>query len=109
MGIGVQSEACGEVTQHTTDSLDVHTVLQGDGSEGVVEVVKSDLRDACSFEDALQHIVNAVRGDGTAVGGREHILVIGFPLLCCVFHYTTRTKSAKNYTVKFWIHKNSAF
>ena len=45
MGIGVQGEACGEVTQHAGYGLDVHTVLQGDGCEGVTEVVESDFRD----------------------------------------------------------------
>ena len=31
MCIGVKSEACGEVTQHTGHRLDVHTILEGDG------------------------------------------------------------------------------
>ena len=35
MGVGVQGEACGEVTQHAGYRLDVHAVLQGDGGEGV--------------------------------------------------------------------------
>jgi len=35
MGIGVQGEASGEVTQHAGHRLDVHTVLQGNGGEGV--------------------------------------------------------------------------
>ena len=35
MGVGVQGEACGEVTQHTGYGLDVHTVLESDGGEGV--------------------------------------------------------------------------
>ena len=35
MGIGVQGEACGEVTQHAGYGLDVHTVLQRNGGEGV--------------------------------------------------------------------------
>ena len=43
MGIGVQGEACGEVTQHAADGLDVHAILECDGSEGVAEVVESDL------------------------------------------------------------------
>ena len=30
MGIGVQGEASGEVTQHAGYSLDVHAVLQGE-------------------------------------------------------------------------------
>ena len=61
MGIGVQGEASVEVTQHAGQRLDVHTVLQGNGGEGVAEVVESDLRDAGSFENALQHIVHTIR------------------------------------------------
>jgi len=34
MGVGVQGEACGEVTEHAADRLDVHTVLQCNGGEG---------------------------------------------------------------------------
>ena len=48
MSVGVQGEACGEVAQHTGHGLNVHSVLQGDGCEGVAEVVESDLRDTCS-------------------------------------------------------------
>ena len=39
MGIGVQGEACGEVTQHAADGLDIHSVLECDGCEGVSEVM----------------------------------------------------------------------
>ena len=35
MGIGVQGEASGEVTQHTADRLNIHSVLQRDGCESV--------------------------------------------------------------------------
>ena len=75
MGIGVQSEACGEVTQHAGHRLNIHAVLKRNGGEGVAEVMESDLRDASSFEDALQHIVDAVRGDGTAIGRGKHVNV----------------------------------
>ena len=81
MGIGVQGEVCGEVTQHTGHRLDVHTVLERDGGEGVSEVMESDLRDARPFKHTLQHIVHAVRGDGTAVGGREHMGVVSLAFL----------------------------
>lgn len=81
MGIGVQGESCGEVTQHTADRLNVHTVLECNGGESVTEVVESDLRDARSFKHTLEHIVDAVRGDGTTVGRGKYILVIGFPFL----------------------------
>ena len=64
MGIGVQGEACGEVTQHAGHRLDVHSVLESDGCEGVAEVMESDLRDANPLQNPLQHIVDTVRGDG---------------------------------------------
>ena len=35
MGVGVQGEACGEVAEHAGYGLDVYTVLQGQGGEGV--------------------------------------------------------------------------
>ena len=76
MGVGVQGEAGGEVPQHTTDCLDIHSVLEGDGGEGVAEVVKSDLRDASSLQHSLEHIVDTVRGDGAAVGRGEYIGVM---------------------------------
>lgn len=41
MGIGVQSEACGKVTQHAADGLDIHSVLQCDGCEGVTKLVEA--------------------------------------------------------------------
>ena len=69
MGVGVQGEACGEVAQHAGDGFDIHTVLEGDGGEGVAEVVEPDLRDACSLQHTLEHIINAVRGDGANLGG----------------------------------------
>ena len=81
MGIGVQSEPGREVAQHAADRLDIHTILQCQGCEGVAEVVESDLRDASPFENALQHIVHAIRGDGAAVGRGKHIGIIGFLFL----------------------------
>ena len=76
MGISVQGEACGEVTQHTGHRLDIYSVLESDGCEGVAEVVESDLRDASPFEDMLQHIVDAVLRDGAI------IMKIGSAYLC---------------------------
>ena len=81
MGIGIQGEACGEVAQHAADRFDVHTVLQRNGCEGVAEIVEPDLRDASPLQHPLEHIVDAVRRDGTAVGRGEHIGVVGFGFL----------------------------
>ena len=60
MGVGVQGEAGGEMTEHTGHSLYVHTVLQGYGCKGVSEVVESDLGDACSCQYSFEHIVYAI-------------------------------------------------
>ena len=81
MGIGIQGEACGEVTQHTGHRLDIHTILERDGCEGVAQIVESDLRDASPFQHPLEHVVYTVRGDGATVGGGEYILVIGLGFL----------------------------
>ena len=68
MGVGVEREAGGEMAEHTADRLDVHAILEGDGCEGVAEVVESDFRDACPCQYSFEHIVHAIRGDGATVG-----------------------------------------
>ena len=68
MGIGVEGEPCGVVSEHTRHRFDVHPVLQCDGGECVPEVVKSDFWQSCAFENPLKHMIHAVRGDGAAVG-----------------------------------------
>lgn len=47
VGVGVQSEAGGEVAQHTADGLDVYAVLEGQGGKGVAEVVEAYLWQSC--------------------------------------------------------------
>ena len=44
VGIGVQGEACGEVTQHAGHGLDVHTILESDGGESVPLRYNNDKR-----------------------------------------------------------------
>ena len=44
MGVGIQGEACGEVTEHAGHRLDVHAVLEGDGGEGVPLRYNNDKR-----------------------------------------------------------------
>ena len=75
MGMGVQGEACGEVTQHAGHRLDIHTILEGNGSEGVSEVVESYFRDTHSLKNLLEHIIRTVRGDRSTV---LHTKVPGF-------------------------------
>ncbi len=81
MGVGVEGEAGGEMTEHTADCLDVHAILEGDGCKGVAEVVESDFRDACPCQYSFEHIIHAVGRDRTAVGRGEYILVIGLGFL----------------------------
>ena len=60
VGVGVQGEAGGEVTQHAGHRFYIHTVLQGDGGEGVAEIVEPDLWDPGSGQHSLEHIVDTV-------------------------------------------------
>ena len=76
MGIGVQGEACGEVTQHTGHRLDIHSILQGDGGEGVSEVVEPDLWDTRPLQYTLQHIGHIIRSDNAQLSGGHEVLII---------------------------------
>ena len=49
VGIGIQGESCGEVAQHAGHRLDIYSVLQRNGCEGVAESMESDLQDASFF------------------------------------------------------------
>lgn len=49
MCIGVQGEACREVSQHAGYRLDVHSVLEGDSGEGVPKSWNSILNLYYSF------------------------------------------------------------
>ena len=44
MGVGVQGEACGEMTQHAGHGFDFHAVLQSEGGEGVAQVMEPSCR-----------------------------------------------------------------
>ncbi len=76
MGVGVQGEAGGEVAEDGGDRLDVHAVLQGNGGEGVAEIVEADFRDACSCQHSFQHVVHTVRGDRATCWTGEYIFAI---------------------------------
>ena len=72
VGIGVQGEPCGEVTQHPGHRFHVHSVLQGQGSESVAQVVEPHLGQSCPFQHPMEHMQHTVRGDRPAIGGRKH-------------------------------------
>ena len=60
VGVGVQGEAGGEVTQHSGHCLDVHAILQCDGCKGMSQVVKPDLWDTSPCQHSLQHIIDTI-------------------------------------------------
>ena len=61
MGIGIQGEACREVPQHAGHGLDIHSVLECDGGEGVAEIMESDLGNPRPFQHSFQHIIDTIR------------------------------------------------
>ena len=67
MGIGVQGKPSREVTQHPGHRLDIHSVLQSQGGEGVPEVVEPDLRQPRPLQHPMEHMQDAVRGDGATI------------------------------------------
>ena len=81
MGVGVQRETRGVVPEHTADGLDVHAVLQGHRREGVAQVMKADAWQPSPFQHSLQHMQDAIWGDGVAVRRWEYILTSYFFLL----------------------------
>ena len=62
MGIGVQRETRGVVSEHTADRFYVHAVLQRHGREGVAQVMESDAGQPSPFQHPLEHMQNAVWG-----------------------------------------------
>ena len=68
VGVGVQSEAGGEVARHAGDGLNVHAVLQRQRSEGMAQVMEADAWQSRPLQYSVQHVVHAVRRDGAAGG-----------------------------------------
>lgn len=56
MGVGIESETCGEVAQHPGHRFYVHPVLQSQGGEGVAQVVKPHLGQSCPFQHSMEHL-----------------------------------------------------
>ena len=62
VGVGVQREACGVVSEHTADRFHVHAVLQGHGGEGVPLRYNNDKRKKPLFSRGLsvcRHLFNS--------------------------------------------------
>lgn len=53
VGVGPQGEACVVMPQHGRDRLDVHAVLEGQGGEGVSEIVEPEMLQSGVLENAL--------------------------------------------------------
>ena len=77
VGVGPQGEACVVMPQHGRDRLNVHAVLEGQGGEGVPEIMEPEVFQSCVFQDALvegSHRIRVVHGPGA--GGGEELGVI---------------------------------
>ena len=68
MGVGVQRETRGVVTQHRGHGLHVHAVLERHRREGVTEIVESDAGQPCPFQHPLEYVQDAVRRHGASGG-----------------------------------------
>ena len=68
VGIGVQCEARGVMTQHGGDRFHIHAILERHRCESVSEVMEADTWQSRPFQDSLQHVQNAVRGHGPPGG-----------------------------------------
>ena len=72
VGIGVQGKPCGEVAQHPGHRFHIHPVLQGQGSEGVSQVVEPHLGQSCPFQHPVEHMQHTIRRDGPTAGRGKH-------------------------------------
>ena len=61
VGVGVQREACGVVTEHGGHRFYVHAVLERHRRESVAQVVKADAGQPRPFQHPLEHVQHAVR------------------------------------------------
>lgn len=76
VGIGIQGEPRGVMPQHTGDGLDIYAVLESQGGESVSKVVEPHLGQPCPFQDPVEHMEDAVRGDGATCGRRKYIFAV---------------------------------
>ena len=53
VGVGAKGESCIVVAQHGRDRLDVYAVLEGQGGEGVPEIVEPEMLQSSVLQDAL--------------------------------------------------------
>ena len=53
VGVGSQGESCVVMSQHGRDRFDVHTVLKGQGGEGMAEIVEPKVPQSGVFQDAM--------------------------------------------------------
>mgnify|MGYP001852325946 CR=1 FL=1 len=60
VGVGPQGEAGVEVAQHRGDSLYIHAVLQGHGSEGMPQIVESKVFQSGILQDLLVEVYHRV-------------------------------------------------
>ena len=60
VGVGAQGETGVEVAEHGGDSLYIHAVLQGHGSEGMPQIVESKVFQSGILQDLLVEVYHRV-------------------------------------------------
>lgn len=61
MGVGAESESGVVMPQHGGDRFDVHTVLEGQGGEGMTEIVEAKVFQTSVLQNALVQGSHRVR------------------------------------------------
>ena len=77
VGVGVQREACGVVTQHTADGLDVHAVLQRHRCEGVPQQMGPQAGNSGFLFQLAKQLRDGASANGIQCGRDEHLIGLG--------------------------------
>lgn len=72
VGVCVEREACGVVTEHPRDRFDVYSVLQSQGCKCVTERMGGDVRQTVPLAELTKPICHAIRVHRLSVILCEH-------------------------------------
>ena len=85
VGVGVQGEACRIVSQDTGDCLYIYAVLDGQGGEGMPEIMKADIfSDPRFLQQGLMkttYAVGAIQPASDRRGKHDRVVGMSFVLL----------------------------
>ena len=85
MGVGGEGKSGAAVSQHTGYGFHIDSVLQGEGCEGVSEVVEADVLQPGILEDLLMELHHRIRVVHPAAHGRREQVGIAGMLVVFLF------------------------